>query len=111
VHARCYFATFPAARPSNCGTEGPSPWNGGLVGGIEGHRVGQVLGGGWPGRPARSAIRHPHPPGDGTVDGTVTLADDAYHLADHQGASHMFWYTEWWYFNSGRPEDPQRRAW
>lgn len=29
----------------------------------------------------------------------VTLADDAYHFAQYHGASHLFWYTEWWYFN------------
>lgn len=29
----------------------------------------------------------------------VTLADDAYHLADWQDGSHDALYTEWWYFN------------
>lgn len=29
----------------------------------------------------------------------VTLADDAYHLAEYEGASHLFWFVEWWYFN------------
>ena len=31
--------------------------------------------------------------------GAITLTDDAYHLAQYLGASHLFWYTEWWYFN------------
>jgi hypothetical protein len=29
----------------------------------------------------------------------VTLADDAFHIAEYRDASHVFWYTEWWYFN------------
>lgn len=31
--------------------------------------------------------------------GAVTMADDAFHIAEYRDASHLFWYTEWWYFN------------
>ncbi|SCK30437.1 NAD-binding domain and a Fe-S cluster-containing protein [Variovorax sp. HW608] len=31
--------------------------------------------------------------------GAVTPADDAFHIAEYRSASHLFWYTEWWYFN------------
>ncbi|SFN17703.1 FAD-dependent oxidoreductase [Variovorax sp. OV329] len=31
--------------------------------------------------------------------GAVTPADDGFHIAQYKDASHLFWYTEWWYFN------------
>jgi hypothetical protein len=33
------------------------------------------------------------------AQGAVTLADDAFHIDQYRDASHLFWYTEWWYFN------------
>jgi uncharacterized protein with NAD-binding domain and iron-sulfur cluster len=76
------------------------PWTGGMDRNARG-------GGGWAEYSAAMA-RHTHELGDPLVPpvglkdiptATVTLADDAYHLQEYRGASHMFWYTEWWYFN------------
>jgi uncharacterized protein with NAD-binding domain and iron-sulfur cluster len=81
------------------------PWNGGLVGGSQGQP-------GWAKYSAAMA-RQTRALGDPVTapagltapsTGTVTVADDAYHLAEYQGASHMFWYTEWWYFNWADPK-------
>ena len=76
------------------------PWNGGLFGGKQATE-------GWAGLSAAITkhsrlVDEPVAPPAGlktpTV-GAVTVADDGYHFAEYRGASHLFWYTEWWYFN------------
>ena len=78
------------------------PWHAGPVGGSP--NPGQA---GWP-ELSVAIARHTQdvdapvvqPTGlTSPTDGAITLADDAYHLAQYLGASHLFWYTEWWYFN------------
>jgi hypothetical protein len=34
-----------------------------------------------------------------TVQGDVTLADDAYHYSEFNDGQHDEFYIEWWYFN------------
>jgi hypothetical protein len=78
------------------------PWNGGLFSKAPAK-------GGWPqysAAVARNTLKLDGPvtaPGKlkdlPAGGGAVTAADDAYHIAEYYGASHMFWYTEWWYFN------------
>lgn len=77
------------------------PWNGGLFGGSQGGHEGWAAYSAAMARQAR-ALDDPitSPTGLKALSpGSVTLADDAYHLAQFRDASHMFWYTEWWYFN------------
>ena len=105
--ARCGTWTCPCcSRRSACTTSNSGiaglPWNGGLVGGSPG--PGQA---GWAelsaaiGRHTQDVNAPIVPPAalSSPTAGAITLADDAYHLAQYLGASHLFWYTEWWYFN------------
>lgn len=50
-------------------------------------------------RDATGAPYHPAP----ADEGRITTRDDAYHLAEYEGAEHLFWYVEWWYFNFTDP--------
>lgn len=53
----------------------------------------------------KAALLRRTPPTSGTATPrlldpqNLPASEDGYHLAEYEQASHLFWYTEWWYFN------------
>ena len=53
----------------------------------------------------KAALLRRTPPTSGTATPrlldpqNLPASEDGYHLAEYEQASHLFWYTEWWYFD------------
>lgn len=76
------------------------PWDGGLISGAPGAVSWAALSAAMAQR-GRDVESLATPPSDlkSVPAGAATLADDAFHIAEYRDAPHVFWYTEWWYFN------------
>ncbi|MDM0117077.1 FAD-dependent oxidoreductase [Variovorax sp. J22R133] len=76
------------------------PWDGGLFSGVPGKAGWAELSAGIAQHVLDVDAPGAAPTGIPPVNaGVITLADDAGHIDQYRNASHVFWYTEWWYFN------------